>query len=636
VKPRTRNIVVVSIVVVLVVAGIGAYIVLRHSTTSNCGPSQTAYICIDQAEIPDSLDPAVTFTTPGWAAVQQVYQGLVNYNGSSVTSFSGVLATTNGTVSYNPNTGFETYTFDLRPGVMFSNGDPYNAYVQWYSLYRSLLLIQGPQFILEENFFSTNFTPSNPLSYYSPLSAVSAANNTLVADLNSWNFGSPTSSEISQMELPNQSFQVINNESIALNLGYGYLDSNYTYLLASISAPNSYAVDPSWVDANGGIQIGQANSYLSTHTLGTGPYVLQNYAGTGGGGYTLQPNPKYWAASAAATEPWNVNLQPANTSVEVIFQDTIDVTTNDLVNGQVQGASFAYIGPSTIQQLEGHSNVVVQPLPTIYGATSGSWWIFMNSSVAPFNNLSVREAITHAINYEQIIQQAFGGYASQWVGPVPSAYPYNNNVTAAEPYYSYNLALAKAEIAASPCADAACKGNTISYMYLNSGADWADTAQFLEQDLAAINITINPVGVSLNQIIEEQGLDSNGACVSSTTANGGPFYMGQEFYTSDYISPDDWTQNDAYSLGSANRCMAGFANATVDSDTFLAAADSNPSDLTAYYSNMTNIMYNNYSEIWLVIPTSFAVYSSNLNGFVQNPMASAEPFAIGFNTQWLK
>ena len=39
--------------------------------------------------------------------------------------------------------------------------------------------------------------------------------------------------------------------------------------------------------------------------------------------------------------------------------------------------------------------------------------------------------------------------------------------------------------------------------------------------------------------------------------------------------------------------------------------------------------------IWLVVPTSFAVYSSNLRGFVQNPMASAEPFAIGFNTQWL-
>jgi peptide/nickel transport system substrate-binding protein len=624
----------VVVVVILVIAGIGVYFALRNSSTSSCGSSQTANICVDQAEIPDSLDPAVTFSTPGWAAVQQVYQGLVNYNGSSVTSFSGVLATNNGTLSYNPATNFSTYTFELRQGVTFSNGDPYNAYVQWYSLYRSLLLEQGPQFILEQNFYSTNFQPTNPLSYYSPSANDSAANTTLVNDLNSWNFDTPDAAALSDMELPNQSFQVLSEYSIALNLGYGYLASNYTYLLASISAPNSYAVDPVWIDANGGVSEGNVNDFAASNTMGTGPYLLQNYNGVGGGGYTLTPNPHYWGAAAAATEPWNVNLQPANTSVEVIFQDTIDITTNDLTSGHVQEASFAYIGPSTIQQLEGHSNVVVQPLPEIYGATSGSWWVFLNSSEYPFNNLSVREAIAHAIDYQDIINVAFGGYASQWVGPVPPAYPYDNNVTAREPYYQYNLALALQEIQDSPCANKACVGTSINYMYLNSGADWEDTASILQQDLAAINITINPVGVSLNQLYEEQGLD-NGVCVSSTDANGGPFYMGQEFYTSDYVSPDDWTQNDAYTYGSANECMAGYTNGTVDADTFLAAGDSNPADLTSYYTNMTQLMYENYSAIWLVVPTSFAVYSSNLHGFVQNPMASAEPFAIGFNTQWL-
>jgi len=29
------------------------------------------------------------------------------------------------------------------------------------------------------------------------------------------------------------------------------------------------------------------------------------------------------------------------------------------------------------------------------------------------------------------------------------------------------------------------------------------------------------------------------------------------------------------------------------------------------------------------------VYASDVHGFVQNPMASGEPYAIGFNTQWL-
>ena len=111
--------------------------------------------------------------------------------------------------------------------------------------------------------------------------------------------------------------------------------------------------------------------------------------------------------------------------------------------------------------------------------------------------------------------------------------------------------------------------------------------------------------------------------------------MGQEFYTSDYISPDDWTQNDAVSSGSANRCMAGYANATVDGLVYTAAGESNPANLTADYSAIETAMYYNYTDIWTVVPTSFAVYSSNLHGVIINAMGSAEPYQILFNTQWL-
>jgi peptide/nickel transport system substrate-binding protein len=637
--PRRRNIIVIVVVVVLVGAGVGGYFALRTSSVSStCGPNERSTICVDQAELPDSLDPDVTFSTPGWAAVQQVYQGLVNYNGSSYTSFLGVLAYNNWTTSNYPTPigNFTSYTFHLRPGVHFSNGDPYNAYVQWYSLYRSLLLMQGPQFILEENFYSTNFNTTSPLSYYSSLSDAQAANSTLVNYLNTWNFFRPNATDIALMSEPLQSFQVLSNSSIQLNLGYGYLASNYTYLLAALSAPNSFAVDPTWIDQNGGITLvngaGQVNGYLSTHTLGTGPYLLQDLRLVEGGGYTLTTDSNYWGKAAAATEPWNNMIQPANTTVDIIFQGTLDVTISDLTSGKVQAASVAYIGPSTITALQGHANVVAQPLSTVYGSTSGSWWIYLNQGVTPFNNLSVREAVAHAINYSQIITEAFGGFATQWVGPVPPAYPYYNPQNL--PPYAYNLTLAKQEIANSPCANNACKGFTIKYEYLDIGADWAETAQFLASDLAQIGLTITPSKISLPDLYVEQ-TRSSGVCISLTGANGGPYSMGQEFYTSDYISPDDWTQNDAVSSGSANSCMSGYNNATVNSLVYQAAAETNSTALSQDYSTMTSLMYNNYTDIWLVVPTSFAIYATNLHGFVLNPMASGEPYSILFNTQWL-
>ena len=626
--PKWRNCIILAIVVILIVAAFS----LRFAT-QRC-LQETNPLIVDQAEIPDSLDPGETFSTPGWAAVQQVYQGLVNYNGSSSTNFSGVLAS-----NWTESNGGLTWVFDLRPGVTFSNGDPYNAYVQWFSFYRSLVLESGPQFILEQNFYSTNFNASNPLNYYSNATNDSNANATLVNDLNTWNFDDPNATDIALMETANQSFQVLNASAIELNVGYGYLDgppwapTPYGYLLASISAPNSYAVDPNVVQANGGVVEGSPNTYLATNMLGTGQYTLAYYDGLPGGGYELTPNSHYWGDSAAAAEPWNNMIQPANTTIDVIFQDSVDITTNNLKVGDAASASFAYIGPGTVHVLQGDSCLTVQALPEIYGSTSGSWWIYLNQNVFPFNNWSVRAAIAHAINYQQIIQEAFGGYADQWVGPVPPQYPYYNPQNLSP--YQYNLSLAKAEIADSPCANNACAGQSIKYEYLDTGIDWAETAAFLQNDLAQIGLTINPIPISLDDLYEEQAL-TNGVCTTQTSANNGPFNMGQEFYTSDYISPDDWTQNDAVSTGSANLCMSQYANSTMDGLVYSAAADSNTTNLTIDYSNMTQMMYDNYTDIWLVVPTSFAVYSTQLQGVIENPMASAEPFAFLFNTQWAK
>jgi peptide/nickel transport system substrate-binding protein len=629
--PRRQKILVVAIVLVIVAAGVGGYFLLKR-VPATCRAGQTSTICVDQAEIPDSLDPAVTFSTPGWAAVQQVYQGLVNYNGSSATSFVGVLAYSNWSVGTNSYTGLSEYTFHLRPGVHFSNGDPYNAYVQWFSFYRSLLMAQGPQFIQEQNLYSTNFSATNPLTYYSNLTAIQAANATLLTDLNTWNFFAPTSPEIALMEFPQQSFQVIDNHTIELNLGYGYLASNYTYLLATISAPNSYAVDPAWIQAHGGVQNNTVNNFASTNTLGTGQYELSGYNPNTGGGYTLTPDPNYWGKTAAAAEPWNNMIQPARLPVDVIFQGTLDGTISDLEKGIVQTASFAYLGPSTIAELQTYSNLAVQSLPTVYGATSGSWWIYLNQSQAPFNNLSVREAIAHAINYTQIIQQAFGGYAQQWVGPVPPSYPYYNPAGLSP--YSYKPGLAMQEMNNSPCAHGACAGTPIKYEYLTPGADWSTTATFLQSDLSAIGLTITPVPIDLPTLYVEQTVVS-GSCVSATSANGGPFPMGQEFYTSDYISPDDWTQNDAISYGSANACMSGYDNSSVDNWTLEGAAASNSTALTDIYTNITAAMYSNYTDIWLVVPTSFSVTSTDFTGYIHNPMASAEPFGFLFNTDYI-
>ncbi|MGI0131557.1 MAG: ABC transporter substrate-binding protein [Thermoplasmata archaeon] len=614
--PKWTKVVAIVIVVVLVGAGIGVYYYLTRP--SGCHLSSTGTIVFDQPEAPDSLDPAYTFTTPGWAVVQQIYQTLVTYDNSSWTTYVGQIAK-NWTVSSDQY----HYNFTLWSGEHFSNGDTLNAYTMWFSLYRSLIMNQGPAFILGENFGYPG------LSYYSNASQIDNETHNLTQLLNTGNFANPSSSLLQAMEMDNQSFRVLSPTEIELSVGSGYLASTYGYLFATLSGPIAAAVDPAVVQANGGVQADSPNTWLTTHAVGSGPYVLSAYD-PNSGATTITPDPNYWGAGIASQVAWNNAVQPAKQSVQLATQSDPVATVQDMKTGAVAGVSVAYLGPSEISQLKGTSCVVVNPLPTVYGSTSGSWYVYMNQSQAPFDNLSVREAVVHAINYPQIIDLAFGGYGSSWVGPVPPGYPYYNPGNLSP--YAYDLNLAKQEMANSPYAHTAPP--TVNFMYIKTGGgDWDSVVTLLTTDLAAIGITINPVGLSLSTVTGSEQTLSNGVCGTATTQNGGPFPMGIDFYTADYISPDDYTQNIAEAYGSANQCEAGYNNATMETLIYAAAASTDPTTLTSDYTQITKLMYDNYTDAWLVVPTSFQVYSPLLHGVIANPMASALPYAMFYNTE---
>jgi ABC-type transport system substrate-binding protein len=78
--------------------------------------------------------------------------------------------------------------------------------------------------------------------------------------------------------------------------------------------------------------------------------------------------------------------------------------------------------------------------------------------------------------------------------------------------------------------------------------------------------------------------------------------------------------------------MSGYANATMDRLVIEAAGDRNPTNLTAKYSQITRLMYENYTNAWLVVPTQFQIVHTTLQGSVTNPMGAALPFVVVQNT----
>ena len=127
---NTKIIVSVVVVIILIVAAVSV-IELYHPAPSH------VFTDTSQTAAPDHLDPASGFFTTDEPLFTALYQELVEFNGSS-NNVVPVLADH----IYVQNE--QNYTFDMRPYVNFTNGNPVNASDVWFSIYRGIVMGQGP------------------------------------------------------------------------------------------------------------------------------------------------------------------------------------------------------------------------------------------------------------------------------------------------------------------------------------------------------------------------------------------------------------------------------------------------------------------------------------------------------------
>ena len=560
---------------------------------------------MDEPTEPDYLDPAVTYETSGWEVVEQIYQGLLTYNGTSDTTYEGVLAT-----SWTVSPDGMNYTFLLRPNVVFSNKDPFNAYVEWYSIYRTIVMDQSPSWIL-----SQNLAAGNGVSF-----------NVTYSMLNSINYSSPSPANLTVMSNPEQSVVALNASAIQFNLGYGYNgDAPYSAFLATLVTPMAMAVDPAVVGSHGGVVNGTENDYMTTNALGTGFYELESWVL--GQSVSLVRNPNYWANSLPKSQLNNA-IAPAILNNIVFYYKDADTSIADLKAGTVQMISVPVTFYNVTTSIPG---VTTSVLPIVFGSSEDVHYVYLDTAAFPlFNNLDVRKAIANAIDYQDIISTVFNGHAQQWIGPVPPGFQYYNESTAGLTPYQYNPVEAAISLAQAGFVSHLPNGTTLNpggrqfpsvpFLYDSDEPTDQPAATIIESNLASIGIPITLTPLPFREYA---------TLIDSSSGENTTFAMGFGYYSEDYTASIDYV---SYFTSTNEIGSSAYVDSQVLNWTTLAATALNSSAIIEAFHNITQRMYYNYTDIWLYVPEFMAVTANGISGMTPNPAGSGMGYFLYYNT----
>jgi peptide/nickel transport system substrate-binding protein len=379
----------IRLVVPLAIALVVALTLVGYSAASSQRSAASDTLVFASSADPVLLDPALVSDGESLRITNQIFEGLVSFKlgGSQVVPS---LAT-----SWKPSKNALAWTFNLRKGVKFSDGTPFNAaavcfnYNRWYNFPAPL---QNPAVSYYWNTVFGGFAhpakgnPGPDKSLYKGCKVNGTYKVTLLLTRRSSSF-------LSAIGLPN-------------------------FGIASPTALKKYDADAGTVDSTGVFH--PSGTFATKNPVGTGPYVLKSWEP--GVKLELDANPSYWGTKAIIKR--------------MIYRAIADnaARLQALQSGEVQGID--YVAPQDYSTVASNSKLQLLKRPV-----SSVGYIGLQQQHPPMNNPLVRQAVAYAIDKPAIIKAIYGEtgqVATQFLPPSLFGF-----AKSGVPSYSYNPAKAK-------------------------------------------------------------------------------------------------------------------------------------------------------------------------------------------------
>lgn len=529
-----------------------------------------------------SLDPVYSYDGVTQGMMLNVYDTLLKFKGASMTELEPSLSTEVPTVENGLlSADGLTYTFPIRKGVTFHNGDPLTPEDVRYSLLRFMLadISGGPSSLLLEPILGVSSTRDDKggftVTFEEAAKAVRVEGDNVIITL----------------KRPFAPFL-----SILARWGY-VMDKKWA---VELGAWNGEA--DTWKQFN---DFAKEDSPLFNAMNGTGPFKLVRW-NIAGRRLQLTANENYWAGAPKLKNIHLMTVEEPSTVRLMLEAGDVDV---------------AEISPKFISQLKGKPGVVVyDDLPRLRTDPVIFFTLNINMQANPdvgsgkldgegipanfFEDKDLRKAFEYAFDYEAFLTQSMEGRGTLAIGPAPQGLiAYDDSFKR----YSFDLDKAREHFKKAWGGQVWEKGFKFTLTYNTSGEMRQIAGEILKRNVESLNpkFKIDLRGVTWASFLEK-------------TANR-QMPLWTRGWVADYADAHNFYfpflhSNGRYALAQ------GYHNPQVDRWIEQAVAETNPAKRAKLYKKVHNVMQEDAMQIYTVHPTGLWAMRDTVKGFVDNPV----------------
>ena len=333
-----------------------------------------------------------------------------------------------------------------------------------------------------------------------------------------------------------------------------------------------------------------AREFLQTTDTGTGPFYLESV--DPGVQVTLRRNDDYFLGPAQAERiilriiPDEAQQATLLAAGEIDFAEAVPVTA--IPELRAKGVKVTTVG--------GNNQAVM----------------YMNPTKPPFDDVKVRQAISYAYPYDDILEGVYFGAASRGGGPIPSTTP---TFDPDAPFYTYDLDKARALLAESSYPD-----GFSTQLYIDATLAFApELAIVVQASLAQIGIDVEIVRLSAGDFHENVfAEDSSKTDPLEARINPMDFFLF-------YFGSGSWVNEPQYHMElfwevDAYAMRSNYSNPVVTEKLEAAKLLSPDQDeRVQLYKDVQALMLEDAPAVWLAEPHLIVASSQAIQGFIWRP-----------------